>query len=132
VQILLRDQIESYEQLELLLFIRAAGETWWTQETLSARLKMPDSPAQAAQAALDGLEANGFVKAQADGGAKRYSYLRQSDNVEATISRLAAAYREYPIPVIKQMSADAIERLRTAALHRFVEAFVVRKDKNRG
>jgi predicted transcriptional regulator len=129
VQILLRDHIESYEQLELLLLIRADSGACWTAETLSTRLHIP---ASLLQAALDGLESAGFLQVQQQSGAKRHAYLCQSDTVEATIDRLAAAYRENPIPIIKLMSANAIERLRTSALRTFADAFILKKDKDRG
>jgi hypothetical protein len=129
VQTLLRDHIESYEQLEVLLILRADRGTSWTEETLSPRLHLA---ASLVRAALDGLDSAGFVEARVHGSERRYSYLCQNDNVEATIGRLAAAYREYPIPIIKLMSANAIERLRTAALRTFADAFILRKDKNRG
>jgi hypothetical protein len=129
VQILLRNHVESYEQLELLLLMRAGKGTSWTEETLSARLNMVSS---LVGAALDGLKSAGFVEARVHGSEKHYAYLGQSDNVEATIDRLAAAYREYPIPIIKLMSANAIERLRTSALRTFADAFILRKDKDRG
>jgi hypothetical protein len=129
VRRLLRDHIESYEQLELLLRMRADQEASWTQETLSTQLRLP---ASLVAAALDGLEAAKFVAARVSGSEKRYAYQRQVDHVEATLGLLAAAYREYPIPIIKQMSANAIERLRSAALRTFADAFILRKDKNRG
>ena len=129
VQILLRDHIESYEQLELLLLMRADRATVWTEETLSVRLRLALS---LVGAALDRLKLAGFVEAQAHGNERRYAYLPQRDSVEATINRLAAAYREYPIPIIKLMSANAIERLRTSALRTFADAFILKKDKDRG
>jgi hypothetical protein len=129
VQILLRDHIESYEQLELLLLMRSERGAAWTEETLTARLHLA---ASLVAAALDGLKSAGFVQAQVQGGARHYTYLSQSDEVEATVDRLAAAYREYPIPIIKLMSANAIERLRTSALRTFADAFILRKDKDRG
>lgn len=129
VQILLRDHIESYEQLEMLLLMRSDTVASWTEEMLGERLRMTLS---LVQAALAGLKLAGFVEARAHGSAQRYSYLGQSANVETTISRLAAAYRENPIPIIKLMSANSLERLRTAALRTFADAFILRKDKNRG
>jgi DNA-binding MarR family transcriptional regulator len=129
VQILLHDHIESYEQLELLLLLRARSDPAPTGETLTARLGIP---ASLVTAALDGLESAGFVEARTQGIEKRYVYVIQSDNVEATISRLADAYRENPIPIVKLMSANAIQRLRTSALRTFADAFILRKDKNRG
>lgn len=129
VQTLVCEHIESYEQLELLLIIRAEKESTWTEETLTTRLRIPVS---LVRAALDGLESAGFVEVQGQGSEQRYLYLRQNDEVEATISSLTLAYRDNPIPIIKLMSANAIERLRTAALRTFADAFVLKKDKNRG
>ena len=129
VQNLLRDHIESYEHLELLLLIRADRQISWAEETLCARLRMASA---LVRPALEGLKLAGMVETRVDGGVEHYAYLCQSDAVEATISRLAAAYREYPIPIIKLMSANSIERLRTAALRTFADAFILRKDKNGG
>lgn len=129
VQILLRDHIESYEQLELLLLMRADRATTWTEEALSARLHLASS---LVGAALERLKAAGFLEEHRHGSERRYAYLGQSDTLEATINRLAAAYREYPIPIIKLMSANAIERLRTSALRTFADAFILKKDKDRG
>jgi DNA-binding MarR family transcriptional regulator len=129
VEALLHDHIESYEQLELLLLMRGDREALWTAEALSARLHMHSS---LVQAALDRLESAGFIEVRAAGIEKRHAYLGQSDNVEATISQLAAGYRENPIPIIKLMSANAIERLRTGALRTFADAFILRKGKYRG
>jgi hypothetical protein len=129
VQKLLRDHIESYEQLELLLIMRANRGLSWTEDTLSGRLRIGSS---LVRGALEGLESAGFLAGRADRGEKHYVYVCQSDDVEATIGRLDAAYREYPIPIIKLMSANAIERLRTAALRTFTDAFILRKDKDRG
>ena len=123
---LLHDHIESYEQLEMLLLMRGDKVASWTEETLCERLR---SAVSLVQAALERLKSAGLVEARAHEGAKHYSYLCQSDDVEATISRLAAAYRENPIPIIKIMSANSLERLRTAALRTFADAFILRKDK---
>lgn len=129
VQVFLREHIESYEQLELLLIVRADRESRWTEGSLGTRLRLSPSPVRAA---LDRLAAAGFVERQAHSGEDSYAYVCQSEETEATIAQLAASYREYPIPIIKLMSANAIERLRTAALRTFSDAFVLRKGKDRG
>jgi hypothetical protein len=129
VQRLLREQIESYEQLELLLLLRRERDGPWTEEILTARLGISTS---LVLSALAELQAAGFVEERAHGSAKRYAYRVQSDNVEATVARLEQTYREYPIQVVKLMSANAIERVRTAALRTFADAFILKKDKDRG
>lgn len=129
VQKLLRDQIDSYEQLEILLLLRTEPDHPWTVEALSARLRIP---ASLALLALDELQTAGFVQARALGAEKQYAYVAQSSHVEATLERLVQAYREHPISILKQMSANAIERVRTAALRTFADAFILRKDKKDG
>ena len=129
VQRLLRDNIESYEQLELLLLLRTELDHPWTVEALSARLRIPGS---LGSLALDELTKAGFVEVRARGAEKQYTYVAQSNDVEATLQRLVQAYREHPIPVLKHMSANAIERVRTAALRTFADAFILRKDKKDG
>jgi len=129
VQRLLRDHIESFEQLELLLLLRAGLDHPWTVEALSARLRIP---ASLVLLALDELQTAGFVTARALGAEKQYTYVAQGSHVEATLERLARAYHEHPIPILKQMSANAIQRVRTAALRTFSDAFILRKDKKDG
>ena len=128
VQRLLRDYIESYEQLELLLLLRTELDPW-TVEALSARLRIP---ASLVLLALDGLQRIGFVAARPLGAEKQYAYIAQNSGGEATLERLVQAYREHPIPILKQMSANAIEGVRTAALRAFADAFILRKDKKDG
>ena len=129
VALLLRDHIESYEQLELLLLLRAERGHSWTEEALNTRLGIS---AWLISDAFTKLQSAGFVDVHVEGIEKQYAYRLQSESVEATISQLAQAYREHPMPVIKLMSANAIERVRTAALSTFADAFILRTDKHRG
>jgi hypothetical protein len=129
LQTLVRNHIESYEQLELLLLLRAERGVSWTEEALSSRLRISTS---LVSEALAKLRLAGFVAASTEGSEKTHVYRVQSDNVEATIERLSQAYKEQPMPVIKLMCANSIERVRTAALRTFADAFILRKDKDRG
>ncbi len=129
VQALLRHHLESFEQLELLLLLRTDRDRCWSEESLVERLRIPSS---LVLEAVQGLASAGFLAPTAPSGQKQYRYRVQSDSLEATIDRLSHAYKEQPMPVIKLMSANAIERVRTAALRTFADAFVLRKDKNDG
>jgi predicted transcriptional regulator len=131
LQSLVRDHIESYEQLELLLLLRAERGVAWTGEALSARLRISST---LVSEALAKLQSGGFVvasTAEAPGG-PTHAYRVQADDLEATIERLSQAYKEQPMPIIKLMCANSIERVRTAALRTFADAFILRKDKDRG
>ncbi|MGH8316512.1 MAG: hypothetical protein ACREUL_00845 [Steroidobacteraceae bacterium] len=129
VHALLREHIESYEQLEILLLLRRERYEDWTPQGLTTRLRLP---AELIESALTGLKASGLVEATGADPTPRFAYRPASSGLDAAVGRLEREYSERPISIIKLMSANAIERVRTAALHTFADAFVLKKDKNRG
>ena len=129
VRALLHEHIESYEQLEVLLLLRRERYEQWTGEALAARLRVR---AELIDTALAGLEASGLVEL-AGAAPARFAYRPASSGLDAAVGRLEREYAERPILVIQLMSTNAIERLRTAALHTFADAFVLKKkDKDSG
>jgi predicted ArsR family transcriptional regulator len=129
VRALLHEHIESYEHLETLLLLRRERHEQWTSEALAARLRVrPELIA----AALANLKAGGMVEATGV-TPTRFVYRPSSSGIDAAVGRLQREYTERPILIIQLMSANAIERLRTAALQTFADAFVLsKKDKDRG
>lgn len=127
VRDLLRDRIESYEQLEILLALERVQGAAKTPEELSAALRIGLS---LVEPALRALESRGLVThtdaAQSGPG---YSYAPQSSALDGAARALARAYAEQPIPIIKLMSDSAIQRVRTGAVRAFADAFILRKDK---
>ena len=129
VRALLHEHIESYEQLEALLLLRRERFEQWTSEGLAARLRIRS---ELVQTALTGLQSAGLVGIT-NAGPARFAYRPASAGLDAAVGRLEREYAERPILIIQLMSANAIERLRTAALHTFADAFVLsKKDKDRG
>lgn len=129
VRALLHEHIESYEHLETLLLLRRERYEQWTCEGLAARLRVRP---ELIETALASLKAGGLVEAT-DAAPTRFAYRPASSGLDAAVGRLASEYAERPILIIQLMSANAIERLRTAALHTFADAFVLsKKDKDRG
>lgn len=128
VRALLHEHIESYEQLEILLLLHRERYENWTPQGVTTRLRLP---AELIRSALTGLKASGLVEATGADPA-RFAYRPASSGLDAAVGRLAREYSERPISIIKLMSANAIERLRSAALHTFADAFVLKKDKNSG
>ncbi len=129
VRTLLQEHIESYEQLETLLLLRRERYEQWTLDGLAARLRVR---AELVETALARLEASGLVDSTGV-APTRFAYRPSSAGLDATVGRLQSGYAERPILIIQLMSANAIERLRTAALHTFADAFVLnKKDKDRG
>jgi hypothetical protein len=129
VRTLLNEHIESYEQLEVLLLVRRARYEEWTVAGLAARLHVRE---ELIGAALEGLEAAGLVAATSAAPVPRFAFRPRSSGLDAAAGRLDREYAERPIRIIQLMSANAIERLRTAALHTFADAFVLKKDGKDG
>lgn len=130
VRALLHEHIETYEQLEVLLLLRRERYEDWTIAALAARLHVRE---ELIGSAVERLESGGWVATVSGVGAVRYAYRPGSSGLDAAAGRLEREYAEQPIRIIQLMSANAIERVRTAALHTFADAFVLNnKDKDRG
>jgi len=127
VRALLHEHIETYEQLEVLLLLRRERHEQWTVDALATRLHVR---AELIGSALDRLEAAGLVLATGAAAASRYAYRPVSSGLEAASGRLDREYAERPLRIIQLMSANAIDRVRTAALHTFADAFVLKKKED--
>jgi hypothetical protein len=125
VRALLHDQLKSFEELEVLLLVRARPLERWTVESASSAVHL--DPALVAQA-LAGLEASGLVaRVVADA---TYQYRPLTPVLAAAVEGLAKAYREQHAAVMSQMSINAIERIRSGPLRVFADSFLFRKRKD--
>ena len=124
VRALLHEHIESYEQLEVLLLLRRERYQEWTLAALAMRLHVRE---ELIATALERLKSGGLVAAVKTAFAVRFAYRPGNPGLDAAAGRLDREYSERPIRIIQLMSANAIERLRTAALHGFADAFVLKK-----
>ena len=128
VRVFLRDYIDSYEGLEVLLLLRRE-RTGWTSEALCTRLNATETLIDRTLATL--VRAR-LVNASGQPAPFSYSYADEDAARDATVCALAQAYREDPVQIIALMSTNAIERLRTGAMRAFADAFILRKDKDGG
>jgi len=130
VRALLHEHIETYEQLEILLLLRRERYEEWTLAALAARLHVGE---ELVGSALERLKSGGLVVMTAAIPAPRFAYRPATPGLDATAGRLDREYAERPVRIIQLMSANAIERVRTAALHTFADSFVLKKkDNDRG
>jgi predicted transcriptional regulator len=130
VRALLSERIESYEQLEILLALESARGTERTSEELSATLRIGSA---LVEPALRSLESRGLIgRRSTTEHEPHYLYMPATSALDGAVRALARAYAEQPIPVIKLMSENAIQRVRTGAVRAFADAFILRKDKNDG
>jgi hypothetical protein len=127
---ILHEHIESYEQLEVLLLLRRERDEEWTVTGLAARLHVRE---ELVGLALEGLRTARLVAITGAAPELRFAYRPLTAALDAAASRLDREYAERPIKIIQLMSANAIERMRTAALLTFADSFVLKKrDKDRG
>jgi len=127
VRAFLRDYIDSFESLEILLLLRRE-RTVCTAEELCRRLKtraplIDDALASLARARLVNTDQNALAL---------YVYADEDPARDGIVGSLERVYRDEPIKIMQLMTTNAIERLRTSTIRAFADAFVVRKDKGRG
>jgi predicted transcriptional regulator len=127
VRAFLRDYIDSFESLEVLLLLRRE-RTACTAEDLCQHLR---TRAPLIDDALASLLRSGLVNTDQSVLAL-YTYADEDSARDAIIRSLEHIYRDEPIQIMQLMSTNAIERLRTSTIRAFADAFVVRKDKGRG
>ena len=92
---------------------------------LAEKLRIDDSSVAAALAAL---AAHRLLEKHA-GAQLAYRYAPAEPGMMAVVDRLAALYVQQRLEVIRQMSANAIDRLRTSAARTFADAFLLRGRK---
>jgi hypothetical protein len=113
----IKANIESVDQLRILLFLRNSPEQEWNVLGVSVKLYLRP---EVATAELAKLEARGFLISR--GEPKYYRYKPQSPYLEDMVKELARLDREHPVTLIKliySMSKD---------IQAFADAFKLRKD----
>lgn len=128
VRAFLRDYVDSFESLEVLLLLHRE-RTARTADELGRHFKIR---APVIDDALASLVRAGLVNTPERSVLTAYRYADEDLVRDALIALLERTYRDEPIKIMQLMSANAIERLRNGAIRAFADAFVFRKDKGRG
>lgn len=124
LQSFLFHHVESYEELELVVFLRRQRERDWTTECIASELGLPRG---ACLSALDRLTQRGLVEAGSLAGTFRCA--PSSLEVAARLAQLDELYRSQRLTLVMLMSVNAIERLRVATMHHFVDTLRLRDHK---
>ena len=125
---LLSEMVESFEELEVLGWFHDHGEGLVGAAELTAQHVVPDLAS--ADAALDTLAARGILCASTD-RPRRFSYAPEPD-VRQAAERIILEYRANPVQVMRLLTSNAIERVRTAAARRFADSFRLKGPKSNG
>lgn len=122
---LLFETVETFEELEVLVWFHDRGEGAVGRATLIAQQTVASN--ELAEAALDCLATRGIVSASS-GDPGQFLFTPGIEAREA-IGRIVREYRENPVQVMGLMTANAIDRVRAAAARTFAESFRIRQRK---
>ncbi|HEX6271642.1 MAG TPA: hypothetical protein VFZ53_01315 [Polyangiaceae bacterium] len=123
---LLFDTVEGIEELEILAWF-AKGNESGDSEVIARSVALP---ADALCAALERLSTGGLLEPSPE---KPGEFRPATKPATARLAALVVSeYRANPARVMKLMTENAIERVRTAALHTFAESFRIRKPRGNG
>jgi hypothetical protein len=113
-------EINSLEQLEILLFVSGNPHKWWTAQDVYNVVK---SSVQSVTDRLDEMVERGFLRREADTEI-RYQFAPADENVWNLTSELRNAYKEKSVKVVQAIYSKPPD-----AVQEFAKAFRLRKDK---
>lgn len=113
-------EINSLEQLEILLLLSDNPKQWWTVRNVYEIIK---SSHQSVQHRLNEMTESGILVKEGDGEARYQFGLTEGPNLES-IHELREAYKERPVKVVQAIYSKPPD-----AVKEFAKAFRLRKDK---
>jgi hypothetical protein len=120
VRALLRDHVDSFEKLEVLVLLYRRRGQASTAEALARELGVN---AVGLSTALEQLVAAKLLALEAS----QYACPRAETVHEGALQWIAAAHAGNRLVLIQLMTAQAIERIRSSTVQTFSEAFRIRK-----
>jgi hypothetical protein len=121
------EQVETLEELAILACLHERGSEGATQAAVAQAIGFPPA---VTERALEQLSTRGTITCSALEPAE-YRF-EPPDATRAMFARVFAEYHANPLSVMRLMTANAIERVRTAALRTFADAFRIGGPKSNG
>lgn len=128
VQRFLREHIESFEQLEIVLLLRSRPDQALNSAAISAELRLPEAIVDETLHTLSGRELVARARG-ADG--PLFSYSPETPALAELVSTVAQLNQDRRLDVMRLMTANSIDRLRAKALSTFADAFLLRRGKGK-
>lgn len=125
---MLFETVDGFEELEILIWFHRHGEG--TAADAMQLSRETTVSADVAETALAGLAARGILS-NPEGQRGQFTYTPDAERRRA-IDHVLSEYRENPLPVMKLMTANAIERVRTGAARVFADSFRLKGPKSNG
>jgi hypothetical protein len=126
VRLLLDQRVDSIEKLSILVLLHGEPDRAWSPETVSERLNLPG---RAVSDALDALCAASLLDVRV-GSTLLFRYKPIDRELASTAEELIALYLREPVPVLKVLTANALDRARSSLGRAFADAFLLRKNQN--
>jgi len=127
VQTFLRERIRSFEELETLLLLRRLRPDACGAEHVGEQLKISST---IAEEALEHLRAQELLELRSGSPGAGFAYRPKDPVIDGVAGKLADAYRENRIEVMRLMTSNAMERLRGSAVRTFADAFLVGRKRD--
>ena len=119
VQEFVVERIGSIAQLEALLMMRNAPDTWWPSASMAERLYVSE---RACRAELDALKGQGLLLGRQDDIGWCYRYSPSTGELREFVDRLVYYYSKHLVPISNLIHAKPRTRL-----HEFSDAFSLKK-----
>jgi hypothetical protein len=129
VQRLIREQVRTYEALEMVLLLHRTPERRWRLGEIAEAVRLSE---ESTAAVLSDLEKQQLIVASGGAGKPMYRLQAERPEVAAAVSALARAWDDHRLAIIKLLNATALERLRTGAARALSDAFLFNRDKKDG
>ena len=113
-------EINSLEQLEILLLLSGTPKQWWTVRSVYEIIK---SSLQSVQDRLNEMTESGILVKEGDIDARYQFGLTEGSNLDS-INELREAYKQRPVKVVQAIYSKPPD-----AVKEFAKAFRLRKDK---
>jgi hypothetical protein len=123
---LLRDHIATYEQLGIVLLLRAHAGKRWTVRAAAERLNLSD---EIAAVALDELWASRVLEVSPQDSKPTYRYGPANAELAARIDALARLFQDQRAEILRLLCANAVERVRTRAIRTFGDSIAMNKPR---
>lgn len=118
---LLRDHIESFEQLEILLLLHRRRSDTLDSDAVALDLKLDPDIVSESLVHLSRAR----LAVRVEGRPRLFRYGPDRPGLDAAVSNLAESYDDNRLEVINLMNTNAIDRVRTSAMRAFANSFLL-------
>ena len=119
VQQFVLDRIGSIAQLEALLIMRNAPDTWWASSSLAERLYISEF---ACRAELEALKSQGLLLGRQEDIGWQFRYSPSNGELREFVDRLVYYYSKHLVVI-----SNLIHTKPRTRIHEFAEAFSLKK-----